>query len=114
MSQLDRSKSVKEMWLQEQPTDNGWIASQITSYNARLGDFIVGGNRAPQLPDMDKWRIEILKARAKRAGEHDVHTENDSDFGCKACHIMGWEIDTSRPASELEALQGLASALERN
>jgi len=59
-----RSKKVTDMWLKEKASDNGWVASQITSYNARLGDYVVGGNRAPRLDDMKKWRAEILEVRA--------------------------------------------------
>jgi len=84
------SKQVDKMWLQEQNTDNGWIASQIRSYNTRLADFIVGGNRAPKLSDMEQWQKDILAVRKKWAGKHKAHTMNSSDFGCKHCRVAGW------------------------
>jgi len=84
--------SANEMWLQEQETDNGWIASQIRSYNARLGDFIIGGEQAPRLSDMDQWRANILAVRSIDAKVHLGHTPDRSDFGCKACHIAGWVV----------------------
>ena len=55
------------LWLKELATDNGWIKQQIRSFNARLGDAVVGGRRAPLPADMIAWHAEILGVRAKYA-----------------------------------------------
>ena len=96
------------LWLKEEPTDNGWIKGQIRSFNARLGDAVVGGHRAPLPADMIAWHADILDVRAKYARRHAQHTEDNSDFGCRQCHIAGWEVDTSLPKSEQDAILALA------
>lgn len=53
------------LWLRAEKSDNGWIKDQIASFNARVGDFVVGGRNSPRPEDLKNWRKRILAVREK-------------------------------------------------